>query len=81
MSGIEIDFETADRIAVAVMKDQLDYLRLEVLWFESDDAERRLIENEQGRHMWVHPEDYKHNVEELIPAMETLIKYFGGSYA
>jgi len=32
---------------------------------------------EEGR--WMHPEDYHANMTQLIPALETLIKYFGGT--
>jgi len=62
--GLEIDYETADRIAVHVMQDHLGYLREEV---------KDHVEN--GAYM--HPEDYHKSMTELIPALETLIKYFG----
>ena len=64
-SGIEIDFETADRITVACMKEQLAYLKKEV-----SDHEKK------GTYM--HPEDYHNSKVNLIPALETLIDYFGG---
>jgi hypothetical protein len=31
---------------------------------------------EQGT--WLHPEDVQKSEEELIPALKTLIRYFGG---
>lgn len=63
--GLEIDFETADRITLACMKDQLRYLTEEVTQHEK-----------YGKYM--HPEDYHESKTSLIPALQTLIKYFGG---
>lgn len=63
--GLEIDFETADRIAVLVLKDHLKYLKEEVRANDEDGS-------------YMHPEDYQLSVTKYIPALETLIKYFGG---
>jgi hypothetical protein len=63
--GIEIPFEVADGITLATMQDQLKYLKEEV----------RLHEKEG---QYLHPEDYHNSMTKLIPALETLIPYFGG---
>lgn len=78
MSGLKIDYETADRIAVTVMKDQLRYLEQEQEWFESGDVKKKELEKKWGFSIFVHPEDYSKNASEYIPALKTLIKYFGG---
>lgn len=65
MKGVVLDYDTADRIALAVMKDQLRYLRDEVVQHEK-----------KGKYM--HPEDYHESKTKLIPSLEILIKYFGG---
>lgn len=65
MSGLEIDFETADRITVLVMKEHLELLQEEVRCHVEDGT-------------YMHPEDYHLNSAKYIPALETLIKYFGG---
>ena len=75
---IEIDYETADRIAVSVMKDQLAYLLKEQEWFESDEEKRKELKKEWGHEMYVHAEDYAKNGREYIPALKLLIGYFGG---
>jgi hypothetical protein len=66
MSGLTIDFETADRITVLSLKDQLSYLREEVR-----------LHVEEGQYM--HPEDYHMSMTKLIPALELLIPYYGGT--
>lgn len=63
--GLTIDFETADRITVCSLKDQLGYLKEEVR-----------LHVEEGKYL--HPEDYHESMTKLIPALETLIKYYGG---
>ena len=63
--GLEIDFETADRITVCSLKSQLSYLKEEVR-----------LHVEEGQYL--HPEDYHESMTKLIPALETLIKYYGG---
>ncbi len=66
MSDLRIPYEVADGIAVAVLKDQLSYLKEEV---------RLHVENGQ----YMHPEDYEESVTKLIPALELIIPYFGGT--
>lgn len=63
--GLEIDFETADRITVCTLKDQLRYLKEEIRLHVEEGA-------------YLHPEDYHNSMVQLIPALETLIVYFGG---
>ena len=62
--GITLDFDTADRITLLVLKDQLKYLRKELEDFKN------------GK--WVHPEDVVKNAE-IIAALELLIPYYGGT--
>lgn len=66
MQGCYIDYDTADRIALCVMKDQLQYLQEEV---------RQHVEENK----YLHPEDFHESVTKLIPALITLIHYFGGT--
>lgn len=66
MSGIEIDHETADRITVSNLKNQLDLLKKQV-----KDHEKR------GQYM--HAEDYDKAKTKLIPSFKLLIEYFGDS--
>ena len=63
--GLEIDWETADRITVLSMKSQLEYLKEEV---------RAHVE--EGKYL--HPEDYHNSTVKYIPALELLIDYYGG---
>jgi len=63
-NGITIDFDTADRITLLVLKDQLKYLRKE------------LEDYKEGK--WLHPEDVVRNAE-IIAALELLIPYYGGT--
>ena len=62
--GLEIDYDTADRITMLVLKDQLKYLRKELEDFK------------EGK--WLHPEDVANNIK-LISALELLIPYYGGT--
>ena len=62
--GITIDFDTADRITLLVLKDQLKYLRVE------------LEDYKDGK--FLHPEDVVRNAE-IIVALELLIPYYGGT--
>jgi len=64
MNGLEIDYETADRITVLCLKDQLSYLKKE-------------LHDHQYESQWMHPEDVANSVK-LIPALELLIDYYGG---
>jgi hypothetical protein len=63
-NGLMIDFDTADRITLLVLKDQLKYLRVELKDFED------------GK--WLHPEDVANNIK-IIAALELLIPYYGGT--
>jgi hypothetical protein len=65
MRGMEIDYETADRITLLSLKDQLNYLEEEL---------RAHVEDGQ----WMHPEDVVRSRGELIPALKTLIAHYGG---
>ena len=65
MSGVTLDTETVDRIALASMKDHLNYLEEELRSHEVDGT-------------WLHPEDYHKSRTILIPALRTLIEYYGG---
>lgn len=65
LSGVMLDYETADRIAVDVMKDHLEVLKEEIR-----------LHVEEGQ--WLHPEDLDKSMTVLIPALEALIDYFGG---
>jgi len=63
-AGLSIDFDTADRITLLVLKDQLKYLRKE------------LEDYKEGK--WLHPEDVVKNAK-IIAALELLIPYYGGT--
>jgi hypothetical protein len=65
MNGMTIDWETADRITVLSLKDQLQYLEKEI----SDHVN-------EGQ--WMHPEDYHNSMTRTIPALKHLIQYYGG---
>ena len=62
--GITLDFDTADKITLLVLKDQLKYLRKELEDFKN------------GK--WVHPEDVVRHAE-IIAGLELLIPYYGGT--
>ena len=62
--GLELDYETADRITMLIMQDQRRYLQKEL-----DDFK-------DGK--WLHPEDVANNIK-IIAALELLISYFGGT--
>ncbi len=62
--GITLDFDTADRITVLVLQDQLKYLRKE------------LEDYKEGK--WLHPEDVVNNAK-IIAALELLIPNYGGT--
>ena len=63
IKGITIDFETADRITVASLKDYRESL------------EQQLKDHQNGG--WLHPEDVVHN-QKMIHALDFVIKDFGG---
>lgn len=62
---MQIDWETADRITLLNLKDALQQLETEV---------KNHVENGS----WMHPDDYHANTTMYIPALKTLIKYYGG---
>lgn len=64
-TGMEIDWETADLITKQNLKSQLEYLEQEI----QDHVEKGT---------WMHPEDYHASMTQYIPALRTLIKYYGG---
>ena len=60
---LEIDFETADRIAVIVLKEQRQYLKKELKDFSKGE--------------YLHPDDVVNNTR-VIQALDVIIKHFGG---
>jgi len=63
-NGLTIDYDTADRITLLNLQDQLKYLRKE------------LEDYKEGK--WLHPEDVTNNIK-IIAALELLIPYYGGT--
>ena len=63
--GLEIDFDTADRITLSSLKDHRKYLSKE-------------LEDYFKKDKWLHPEDVVKNAE-MIKALELLIPYYGGT--
>ena len=63
--GILLDFDVADRIVLASMQDQLKYLKKELKDFK------------KGK-QYMHPDDAFNSEFKFIPALETLINYYGG---
>ena len=63
MKGLEIDFETADKITLCTLKEQRKYLKKE------------LKDHEKG--FYLHPEDVVGNME-MIKHLTKVIDYFGG---
>lgn len=61
-SPLELDYETADRIAVLSLKDHRKYVK------------KDLADYKKGQYM--HPEDVVHS-QKLIEAMDLIIKYYG----
>ena len=66
MRGLTIPYEVADGIAVAIMQDHLKYLKEEVR-----------LHLEEGQYL--HPEDLDNSLTKLIPSLENIIPYFGGT--
>lgn len=60
--GLQIDFETADRITVITLKEQRKYLKKELADFK------------KGK--WLHPEDVVNNTR-VVQALDLVIKHFG----
>ena len=74
-----IDYETADRITLCCLKDQLQYCLKEREWYEADAEGRKNLEEKWGHTMWVHKDDYADVIMKYIPSLKTLIAYFGGT--
>ena len=64
LKNVEIDFETADRIVVAVMLDQYSNLKQEI-------KEQKTIENPLD----YQKEDLKYN-EKFLDAVKTMLKHY-----
>jgi hypothetical protein len=60
---IEIDSETADRIALVTLKEQRQYLKKELAQFKKGE--------------YLHPEDVVLNTR-LVQALDLVIKHYGG---
>ena len=65
MSGLTIPYEVADKITLSCLQDHLKYLKEEVRSHIEDGG-------------YLHAEDYHSSMTKLIPALETLIPYYGG---
>jgi len=66
ITGMAIDYETADRITLLNMQDALATMEKEV----SDHLEKGV---------YMHPEDLQEAMAFLIPAFKRLVKYYGGT--
>jgi hypothetical protein len=64
---LELDYETADRITLLCLKDSLKTLKKEV-------------RNHKKKGYYMHPEDLSDAETKYIPALEVLIKYYGGDW-
>jgi hypothetical protein len=60
---LELDYETADKITVCLLKDHRKILKAELKHFKEGTS-------------YVHPEDAANNIK-LIAAMDLILKYFG----
>jgi hypothetical protein len=60
---LEIDSETADRIALITLKEQRKYLKKELAQFKKGE--------------YLHPDDVVNNTR-LVQALDMVIKYYGG---
>jgi hypothetical protein len=65
VANLEIPFEVADGIVLASLKEHIGYLKEEIRAHVEEGA-------------YLHPEDYHNSMVNLIPAMETIIDYYGG---
>ena len=64
MAGkLEIDIETAERLALISLKDHQKYIKKELKQFKKGS--------------YLHPEDVVYNTR-LLEALDTVIKYYGG---
>lgn len=72
MSGLELDFETADRITLLTLKGQRKLLKEQLAaWRKNPRSEH----NPTG--VWLHPEDVVGHTT-TVNALDLVIKYFGG---
>jgi ribosomal protein S12 methylthiotransferase accessory factor YcaO len=62
--GCVIPWEAADAITLSTLKEQYAYL-----------VEELRKHDEEGD--WMHPEDVENSRQNLIPALEIIINYFG----
>lgn len=62
---MQIDWETADRITLTCLQDNLKTLEKEV-----DDHLKNGV--------WMHPEDLENALYKYMPALRIMIKYYGG---
>jgi hypothetical protein len=63
MAKLEIDIETAERLALISLKDHQKYIKKELKQFKKGS--------------YLHPEDVVYNTR-LLEALDTVIKYYGG---
>ena len=63
--GLRIPYEVSDGITLATLQDSLVTLQEEIRAHLEDNV-------------WMHPDDYALNTSKWIPALQTLIKYYGG---
>ena len=63
--GLEIDYDTADRITLSSLKDHRKILSKE-------------LEDYFKKDKWLHADDVIKNAE-LVKALELLISYYGGT--
>ena len=71
MKKIELEAEVADKIALAVLKEQRAYLKKELRQWQKNP---KSATNPTG--YWLHPEDVVGNMQ-LIAALDLLVGYFG----
>lgn len=65
MTGMEIDWEIADKITLLNLQNQYEYLNQE-------------LKNHRENGTWMHPEDVMNTEYLYLPALRTLINYYGG---
>lgn len=64
LRGISLDYETADRITVLVLKEQLSFMQ---------ESLRAKLEDDK----YLHPTDSELYTEKYIPSIKMLLEYFG----
>lgn len=63
--GLTIPFEVADGITLANLQDNLEYLQTE-------------LDLHKNNGEWLHPTDAYNSEFKLIPALKTIIEFYGG---